>query len=451
MRNEALVFPHDPNWNQVRRAWNLASTSSRKQLRCQRARQKLRRSSGGRALEGSGSRRKARATTPPRSARSGHTLLLKTERMRGVEIDPGARIARVDAGVLWAEVGDAAAQHGLAALAGSSPDVGVVGYTLGGGISWLARKHGLATNSVVAVELVNADGEIVRADADQEEELFWALRGGGGSFGVVTALEFSLFPISTGERRRALLPARARRRDLARVAPVDRGRARRGHVGRALPAVSTDPGHPRAAARQDRSSSSRRRHSSTRRAGELLAPLRELGPAIDTFATIPVEELRFLHMDPEKPMRASATECSSRTSRRRDRRTGRLGGCRLRARRSLGRDSPAGRCARALAAWQRRARCHPCRFRDVRGRNDADARGRSGHEAHVEAVQAALAPWDVGSRLPQLHGAARARRAPVRCGHVPATAGVKAKVDPEDVFRSNHPVRLPASRLREAA
>ena len=97
---------------------------------------------------------------------------------------------------MWAEVSEAAAEHGLAALAGSSPDVGVVGYSLGGGISWLARRYGLAANSVTAVELVNADGELVRADADNESELFWALRGGGGSFGVVTALEFQLYPIA---------------------------------------------------------------------------------------------------------------------------------------------------------------------------------------------------------------------------------------------------------------
>ena len=84
--------------------------------------------------------------------------------------------------------------HGLFPLSGSSPDVGVVGYTLGGGLSWLARKHGLAANSVTAIEVVTPDGELVRATADDHAELFWALRGGGGNFGVVTAMEFRLFP-----------------------------------------------------------------------------------------------------------------------------------------------------------------------------------------------------------------------------------------------------------------
>src|SRR5205814_9313214 len=79
---------------------------------------------------------------------------------------------------------------------GSSPDVGVVGYTLGGGLSWLSRRHGLAANSVTAVELVTADGRHVCADRDRYPDLFWAVRGGGGSFGIVTAIEIELFPIT---------------------------------------------------------------------------------------------------------------------------------------------------------------------------------------------------------------------------------------------------------------
>ena len=108
------------------------------------------------------------------------TILLKTERMRAVSIDPARRTARVEAGAVWLEVVEAAAQHRLAALAGSSPGVGVVGYTLGGGISFLARKYGLAANHVSAIELVTADGRLARADREHESDLFWALRGGGG-------------------------------------------------------------------------------------------------------------------------------------------------------------------------------------------------------------------------------------------------------------------------------
>jgi hypothetical protein len=121
------------------------------------------------------------------------TILVSTQRMRGVEIDPVAQTARVQAGTLWIEVTEAATPHGLYPLSGSSPDVGVVGYTLGGGLSWLARKHGLAANHVTAIELVTPDGRLLRATADEHADLFWAVRGGGGNFGVVTALEFRLF------------------------------------------------------------------------------------------------------------------------------------------------------------------------------------------------------------------------------------------------------------------
>src|SRR5215469_11688973 len=124
------------------------------------------------------------------------TVLVRTHAMRRVTVDPAARIARAEAGAVWLDVVEAAAGHGLAGLAGSSPDVGVVGYTLGGGMGWLGRAYGLSANNVEAFELVTADGRLARADACAERDLFWALRGGGGSFGVVTAIELRLFPIT---------------------------------------------------------------------------------------------------------------------------------------------------------------------------------------------------------------------------------------------------------------
>ena len=124
------------------------------------------------------------------------TMLVKTGRMHGVHVDPSTRVVRVEAGVTWAEAVQVAGAHGLALQAGSAPDVGVVGYTLGGGLSWLGRKHGLACNNVEAIELVGAEGHLVRADPEHEPDLFWALRGGGGSFGVVTAIELRALPIS---------------------------------------------------------------------------------------------------------------------------------------------------------------------------------------------------------------------------------------------------------------
>src|SRR5205085_7521251 len=123
------------------------------------------------------------------------TLLLKTARMTGAEIDAEKRRSRVGAAAEWQDVSALASPQGLAGLSGSSAEVGVVGYTLGGGHGWLARKHGLASNGVVGAEVLTAEGELVRADLENEPDLFWALRGGGGSFGVVTALEFALYPV----------------------------------------------------------------------------------------------------------------------------------------------------------------------------------------------------------------------------------------------------------------
>jgi UDP-N-acetylenolpyruvoylglucosamine reductase len=124
------------------------------------------------------------------------TVLLKTSRMIGVEVDAEQRTARVQAGAVWADVVGPAYEAGLTAMSGSSPDVGVVGYSLGGGLGSLGRKYGFAADHIVAVEMVTADGAQRRVTAESEPELFWAIRGGKGNFGIVTALEFELVPVS---------------------------------------------------------------------------------------------------------------------------------------------------------------------------------------------------------------------------------------------------------------
>ncbi|WP_410564452.1 FAD-binding oxidoreductase [Amycolatopsis sp. cmx-4-61] len=121
-------------------------------------------------------------------------VLISTRRMTGVEIDAEARTARVEAGARWAAVIEAAGRHGLAPLSGSSPDVGVVGYTLSGGFGLLARRYGRAADHVTALDVVTADGELRRAEPGSD--LFWALRGGRAAFGVVTAIEFGLVPVA---------------------------------------------------------------------------------------------------------------------------------------------------------------------------------------------------------------------------------------------------------------
>ena len=122
-------------------------------------------------------------------------ILLRTSAMTSVLVDPQRKVAKVGPGTRWGAVIDAAGQFGLAPLAGSSRDVGVTGYTLGGGVGWLARKYGFAADSVIRAEVVTADGRVVTVSADEHPDLFWAIRGGSGNFGIVTSLEFRLYSV----------------------------------------------------------------------------------------------------------------------------------------------------------------------------------------------------------------------------------------------------------------
>lgn len=125
------------------------------------------------------------------------SLLIVTSRMASVQVDAGTRTARVEAGVIWQQVLDAATPHGLAPLLGSSPYVGVVGYMLGGGIGWLARRYGFGADSLRRIDIVTADGVLRHTSPTENGDLFWGLRGGGGNFGVVTAMELDLYPVPT--------------------------------------------------------------------------------------------------------------------------------------------------------------------------------------------------------------------------------------------------------------
>jgi FAD/FMN-containing dehydrogenase len=452
VKTEALVLPHDPDWNEARRAWNLAVDQQPAAVALPESAEDVAaivrwaRTRGLRiAPQGTGHGAAAMGSL-------GHTVLVKTERMRGIDIDPERGVARVEAGVLWGEVGEAAARHGLAALAGSSPDVGVVGYTLGGGISWLGRRYGLASNNIVAVELVNALGERVRVDAEHDPELFWALRGGGGSFGVVTALEFSLFPVS--EVHAGIL-----------FFPLERGgevlRAWRSWVDDVpdevssvarflqLPPIPDLPEHLRGRSFVAVEAACLLEESE---AEELVRPLRNLGPTIDTLATIPVEELRHLHMDPEQPVPGAAD------------------GMLL--------DNFPEEAVDALVAAAGAGSGSPLLSVELRHIGGAMRRAEPGHgalasieagfamyavgvamtpemgaaaKARVEVVQSALSKWDAGRDY--LNFTERRERGDRFFGEPTyrRLQAVKSEVDPEDVFRSNHPIRLPAKRLRKVA
>ena len=122
-------------------------------------------------------------------------VMIDLAEMKRIDVDPDQRTATAEGGVLWAGLNNAAAAHGLAVTGGAISTTGIAGYTLGGGLGWLMAKHGLAADNVLGVELVTADGEVLQVDAESHPDLFWALRGGGGNFGVATSFKYRLHPL----------------------------------------------------------------------------------------------------------------------------------------------------------------------------------------------------------------------------------------------------------------
>lgn len=368
-------------------------------------------------------------------------IVLKTSALSSVSVDPVRRIARVGGGTLWDPVVNAAGEHGLAALHGSSPDVGIAGYSLGGGIGWYARAHGLAANHVTAAELVIGDGTIVRTDAEHDPELLWALRGGGGSFGVVTALEFSLFDIPTA---------------YAGMMIFDIGRAE--EVLRRWSAWAV-------AAPDQVTTSFRVLHlpplpelppflsgrsvvvidgavlASDDTADRILGDLRALQPEMDTFLRVPASSLSRLHLDPEGSAASAGssamltglddTAVSAFLSAVGDRRTTslmigelrQLGG-------ALARPQAGGGAVSHLDGQFLAFGAGMVMSPELALRIGADAAAFTG----------ALAPWAGGrSYLNFVEDAVDARQ-----GYHPSTwqqlAGIRSAVDPNGVFAANHQV-----------
>lgn len=229
------------------------------------------------------------------------TVLLRTSALDRVDVNVVEGTAWCGAGADWAAVSAAAGPHGLAAQAGSAADVGITGYLLSGGISWLSRLRGLAVNDVVRLEVVTADGDRHIVDSEHGSDLFWALRGGGGSFGVVTGIELRLHPLPTVVAGTLFFP-------ISRAGEVlhtwrrwiDSVPEHTMSCGRLLqlPPLPELPPPLRGQALVAVEIA----HQGD--AGEIdgaLAPLRALGPTLNTVASIEAPALAGLHMDPPGP------------------------------------------------------------------------------------------------------------------------------------------------------
>jgi FAD/FMN-containing dehydrogenase len=374
-----------------------------------------------------------------------NTILLSTSRMRGVIIDVPGRRARVAAGTLWLEVTAPASDHGLAPLAGSSPDVGVVGYCLGGGVSWLARKHGLAANSVLAIELVTGDGRLRRVDAEHDADLFWALRGGGGNFGVVTAMEIALHPIRElyagamfwpWERSSEVLHAW---REWTLTAPDEVTSSARILQLPPLPDIP-EPLRGRAWVTIDAAVIGTRAFGA-----ETVAALRDLEPEIDTFDMVAPVALSRLHNDPEQPVPGMAehrmlADLPAEAIDAFVAATGPGSGSALLAAEIRHLGGALGVAKPGSGALSRLDAAYLAFGVGIAASPELIA----GLEATLPRFKAALAEWDAGrGYLNFEENAADARAFYDEVTHR-RLARIRAQVDPREMFRANH--QIPAAR-----
>jgi hypothetical protein len=298
----ALHLPGDAGYDDARHAWNLINDQRPVLIAEPRTAGDV--AAVVRFAAAQGLRVAPQGTGHNAQARAGvdESILLNTRLMRGVEIDFEGRSARVEAGALCGDLTAPASELGLAALAGSSPDVGLVGYTLGGGIGWLARAFGMCCNSVLSFDVVTGDGEQLHVDADHHPELFWALRGGTGSPAVITHMELQLIALPElyagallwpWERASEVLHAW---REWTLDAPESVTTSAR------ILQVPPAPDIPEIVRGRQFVVIDGAVLGDEAYAAEVLAPLRALEPEIDMFAVAPPVALSHLHMDPEQPV-----------------------------------------------------------------------------------------------------------------------------------------------------
>lgn len=384
----------------------------------------------------------ASATAPPLD----RTVLIRTRLDGGVELDSARRTARIPAGTCWGAVVRATAGSGLAAPHGSAATVGVVGYLLRGGLSFYSRQVGLAVNKVRAIELVTADGSVVRTDAGHDPELFWALRGGGGGFGVVTAVEIELFPATQVVTGATFWPAEHAPRllsiwqrwtldaprdvttsvrilnlpDLPEVPLALRGR----------PVLCID-GVVLCPAEEDLPTA--RDH-----AEELLGPLRAAAvPMLDTWQVADPAAVLDIHLDPASPVPIAGDhmlldEIGDEGVAEFLRTTGESGSPLILAGlRQLG-----GACS--TAPPDAGALGH------LAGRYVYSAAGAPADETHeaaiadrCAAIRAALSPWDTGRTAPTFVENRRQPQRHLTPDQTRAVHRVRARVDPDGRFRND--------------
>ena len=299
---ECIVVAGDPDWDAVRQTFNLLHDQQPVAIAMPRDEREV--AATVRYARDHGLRLTAQATghnAAPLGSLAG-TMIVNTSRLTGCPHRRGDERVRVGAGVKWEAVTPRLSELGLAALHGSSPDVGIVGYSLGGGMGWLARRHGLQCNSVTAIELVTADGDLIRCDAVHEPDLFWALRGGGGNFGIVTAIEFAVYPV-TEVYAGAMFFAFERAAEVLRtwhaLLPYLPDEITSQVSLLHIPDLPFVPEPVRGGSFVAVTAA----HLGDEADGmRLLAPIRDLGPVIDTFAMVAPAVLGDLSMDPPEPM-----------------------------------------------------------------------------------------------------------------------------------------------------